>query len=114
MKSMTRRGQLVQLCLTLLSHPVKRLPRFAGAPDHRWEGWLPVEVHGAQAVTHHISMLHPKLSPKVAHAIALALIYTTYVELVLDEEEIPQEIMDKVRSNDFKSFIDKTTDKRVN
>ena len=67
-----------------------------------------------KAVTHHISMLHPKLSPKVAHAIALALIYTTYVELVLDEEEIPQEIMDKVRSNDFKSFIDKTTDKRVN
>ena len=67
-----------------------------------------------KAVTHHISMLHPKLSPKVAHAIALALIYTTYVELVLDEEEIPQEIVDKVRSNDFKSFIDKTTDKRVN
>ena len=67
-----------------------------------------------KAVTHHISMLHPKLSPKVAHAIALALIYTTYVELVLDEEEIPQEIMDKVRSNDFKSFIDNTTDKRVN
>ena len=67
-----------------------------------------------KAVTHHISMLHPKLSPKVAHAIALALVYTTYVELVLDEEEIPQEIMDKVRSNDFKSFIDNTTDKRVN
>ena len=67
-----------------------------------------------KAVTHHISMLHPKLSPKVAHAIALALVYTTYVELVLDEEEIPQEIVDKVRSNDFKSFIDNTTDKRVN
>ena len=67
-----------------------------------------------RAVTHHINMLHPKLPPKVAHAIALALVYTTYVELVLDEEEIPQEIMDKVRSNDFKSFIDKTSDKRVN
>ena len=67
-----------------------------------------------RAVTNHIRMLHPKLSPKVAHAIALALVYTTYVELVLDEEEIPQEIMDKVRSNDFKSFIDKTSDKRVN
>ena len=67
-----------------------------------------------KAVTHHITMLHPKLSPKVAHAIALALIYTTYVELVLDEEEIPQEIVDKVRKNDFKSFIDKTNDKRVN
>ena len=67
-----------------------------------------------KVVTHHIMMLHPKLSPKVAHAIALALIYTTYVELVLDEEEIPQEIVDKVRNNDFKSFIDKTNDKRVN
>ena len=66
-----------------------------------------------KAVTHHITMLHPKLSSKVAHAIALALVYTTYVELVLDEEEIPQEIVDKVRSNDFKSFIDKTSDKRL-
>ena len=67
-----------------------------------------------KAVTHCIRMSNPKLSPKVAHAIALALVYTTYVELVLDEEEIPQEIIDKVRSNDFKSFIDKTSDKRVN
>ena len=66
-----------------------------------------------RAVTNHIRMLHPKLSPKVAHAIALALVYTTYVELVLDEEKIPQEIVDKVRSNDFKSFIDKTSDKRL-
>ena len=66
-----------------------------------------------RAVTHHINMLHPKLSPKVAHAIALALVYSTYVELVLDEEEIPQEIIDQVRNNDFKSFIDKTSDKRL-
>ena len=67
-----------------------------------------------KAVTRCIRMSNPKLSPKVAHAIALALIYTTYVELVLDEEEIPQEIIDQVRNNDFKSFIDKTSDKRVN
>ncbi len=67
-----------------------------------------------KALTHHITMLHPKLSPKVAHAIALALSYTTYVEVVLDEEEIPQEIVDKVRNNDFKSFIDKRSDKKVN
>ena len=66
-----------------------------------------------KAVTHCIRMSNPKLSPKVAHAITLALVYTTYVELVLDEEEIPQEIVDKVRSNDFKSFIDKTSDKRL-
>ena len=66
-----------------------------------------------KAVTHHINMLHPKLSPKVAHAIALALIYTTYVELVLDEEKIPQEIIEQVRNNDFESFIDKTSDKRL-
>ena len=66
-----------------------------------------------KAVTHCIRMSNPKLSPKVAHAIALALIYTTYVELVLDEEKIPQEIVDKVRNNDFKSFIDKTSDKRL-
>ena len=67
-----------------------------------------------KAVTHCIRMSNPKLSPKVAHAIALALVYTTYVELVLDEEEIPQEIIDQVRNNDFKSFIDKTSDKRLN
>ena len=45
--------------------------------------------------------------------VSIALVYTTYVELVLDEEEIPQEIVDKVRNNDFKSFIDKTSDKRL-
>ena len=67
-----------------------------------------------RAVTNHIRKLHPKLSTKVAHAIALALVYTTYMELVLDEEQIPQEIVNEVRSNDFKSFIDKTSDKRVN
>ena len=66
-----------------------------------------------KVVTHHIMMLHPKLSPKVAHAIALALIYTAYVELVLDEEKIPKEIVEKVRNNDFKSFIDKKSDKRL-
>ena len=66
-----------------------------------------------KALTHHITMLHPKLSPKVAHAIALALVYTTYVELVLDEEKIPQEIIDQVRNNDFESFIDNTHDKRL-
>ena len=67
-----------------------------------------------KAVTHCIRMSNPKLSPKVAHAIALALVYSTYVELVLDEEEIPQEILDQVRSNDFKSFIDNANDKRLN
>ena len=55
-----------------------------------------------------------KLSAKVAHAIALALVYTTYVELVLDEEKIPQDIVDKVRNNDFQSFIDNSHDKRLN
>ena len=58
-------------------------------------------------------MSNPQLSPKVAHAIALALVYSTYVELVLDEEKIPQEIVEKVRNNDFKSFIDKKSDKRL-
>ena len=46
-----------------------------------------------KAVTNYIIMSNPRLSAKVAHAIALALIYTTYVELVLDEEKIPQEII---------------------
>lgn len=67
-----------------------------------------------KAVTNYIIMSNPKLSAKVAHAIALALIYTTYVELVLDEEKIPQEIIEKVRKNDFKSFIDNTSDNRLN
>ena len=65
-------------------------------------------------VTHSIQMSNPKLSAKVAHAIALALIYTTYVRLVLDEEKIPQDIIDKVRNNDFQSFIDNSHDKRLN
>ena len=67
-----------------------------------------------KAVTHFIRMSNPKLSAKVAHAIALALVYTTYVELVLDEEKIPKEIVDKVKNNDFKSFIDNSSDKRLN
>ena len=53
------------------------------------------------------------MSAKVAHAIALALVYKTYVELVLDEEKIPQDIVDKVKNNDFQSFIDNSHDKML-
>ena len=67
-----------------------------------------------KGVTNCIRMSNPKLSTKVAHAIALALVYTTYVELVLDEEKIPQDIVDKIRNNDFQSFIDNSHDKRLN
>lgn len=67
-----------------------------------------------KTVTHCIRMSNPKLSAKVAHAIALALVYTTYLELVLDEEKIPQDIVDKLRNNDFQSFIDNSHDKRLN
>ena len=67
-----------------------------------------------KAVTHYIRMSNSKLSAKVAHAIALALVYSTYVQLVLDEEKIPQDIVEKVRNNDFKSFIDNSHDKRLN
>ena len=59
-------------------------------------------------------MLHPKLSPKVAHAIALAVIYGTYVELILDEEDVPTEIVDQVQNKDFKSFIEDFHGKRLN
>ena len=34
--------------------------------------------------------------------------------LVMDEEKIPQDIVDKVRNNDFQSFIDNSHDKRLN
>ena len=67
-----------------------------------------------RAVTNHIRMLHPKLSPKVAHAIALAVIYGTYVELILDEEDVPTEIVDQVKNKDFKSFIEDIHGKRLN
>ena len=67
-----------------------------------------------KAFTHYIRMSNPSYPAKVAHAITLALVYTTYVELVLDEEKIPQDIIDKVRNNDFKSFIDNSHDKRLN
>ena len=59
-------------------------------------------------------MSNSKLSAKVAHAIALALVYSTYVQLVLDEEKIPQDIVDKVKNNDFQSFVDNCHDKRLN
>ena len=67
-----------------------------------------------KVVANHIKMLHPRLSFKVAHAIALAVIYGTYVELVLDEEDVPTEIVDQVRKKDFKSFIEDFHGKRLN
>ena len=54
------------------------------------------------------------VSFKVAYAIALAVIYGTYVELVLDEEDVPTEIVDQVRKKDFKSFIEGFHGKRLN
>jgi len=44
----------------------------------------------------------------------LTVIYGTYVELVLDEEDVPTEIVDQVRKKDFKSFIEDFHGKRLN
>lgn len=65
-------------------------------------------------VAHFIIMSKPELSAKTAHAIALTLVYSTYAELVFDEEKIPQEIVDKVRNKDFKSFINNRNDRSLN
>ena len=42
-----------------------------------------------KAVTHCIRMSNPKLSAKVAHAIALALVYTTYVAVSYTHLTLP-------------------------
>lgn len=67
-----------------------------------------------KGITKFIKMNNPELSAKVAHAIALTLVYSTYAELVFDEEKIPQEIVDKVRNKDFKSFINNRNDRSLN
>ena len=45
---------------------------------------------------------------------AWKLIYGTYVELVLDEEDVSTEIVDQVRKKYFKSFIEDFHGKRLN
>lgn len=53
-----------------------------------------------------ISVQNPHLSLRAADAMALAVIYSTYLQLVFDEEgsKVPLDVMDKFEQNDHETF----------
>ena len=57
----------------------------------------------------------PTLSLKAADAMALAIIYSTYLQLVFDEEgsNVPMELMRKFEDNDQQTFCWHTHDKKT-
>ena len=54
-----------------------------------------------------ISKEHPDLSIIAADAMALAVIYSTYLSLVFEEEgkKVPVDVMNKFENNDYETFI---------
>tara|TARA_B100000214_G_scaffold352276_1_gene307365 strand:+ start:339 stop:620 length:282 start_codon:yes stop_codon:yes gene_type:complete len=54
-----------------------------------------------------ISKEHPDLSIRAADAMALAVIYSTYLSLVFEEEgkKVPVDVMNKFENNDYETFI---------
>lgn len=62
-----------------------------------------------------IKVQNPIMSVRAADAMALAIIYSTYLQLVFDEEgaNVPSNILDALETNDPQTFIwnvdDKTT-----
>ena len=53
-----------------------------------------------------IDQENPKLSVRAADAMALAVIYSTYLQLVFDEEgsKVPLDVMNKFEQNDLDTF----------
>ena len=53
-----------------------------------------------------IAQENPKLSVRAADAMALAVIYSTYLQLVFDEEgsKVPLDVMNKFEQNDLDTF----------
>ena len=53
-----------------------------------------------------ISIQNPDLSMRAADAMALAVIYSTYLQLVFDEEgsKVPLDVMHKFEQNDQETF----------
>jgi hypothetical protein len=59
------------------------------------------------AIGNFIRAQHPNLSVRAADAMALAIIYSTYLQLVFEEEgqDVPIDVMRKVEENDQETFI---------
>ena len=59
------------------------------------------------AIGDFIRIQHPGLSTRAADAMALAIIYSTYLQLVFEEEgeEIPVDVIRKFEENDQDTFI---------
>ena len=60
-----------------------------------------------EAIGDFIKRQNPNMSTKAADAMALAIIYSTYLKLVFDEEGqvVPADIMDALEENDRSTFI---------
>ena len=67
------------------------------------------------AIGNFIKAESPTLSLRAAVAIALAIIYSTYLQLVFDEEgsNVPMELMQKFEDNDKQTFCWHTNDKKT-
>ena len=67
------------------------------------------------AIGNFIKAETPTLSLRAADAMALAIIYSTYLQLVFDEEgsNVPIELMQKFEDNDKQTFCWHTNDKKT-
>ena len=67
------------------------------------------------AIGNFIKTETPTLSLRAADAMALAIIYSTYLQLVFDEEgsSVPMELMQKFEDNDKQTFCWHTHDKKT-
>ena len=67
------------------------------------------------AIGDFIKHQNPHLTLKAADAMALAIIYSTYLQLVFDEEghNVPSNIMDALEENDHSTFIWAVDDKKT-
>ena len=68
-----------------------------------------------EAIGDFIKGQHPGMSIRAADAMALAIIYSTYLQLVFDEEghRVPDNIMDALDENDHSTFIWAAHDKKT-
>ena len=67
------------------------------------------------AIGNFIKSETPTLSMRAADAMALAIIYSTYLQLVFDEEgsNVPKDLLQKFEDNDEKTFCWHTHDKKT-
>ena len=68
-----------------------------------------------EAIGDFIKGQNPGMSVRAADAMALAIIYSTYLQLVFDEEghNVPSNIMDALEENDHSTFIWAVDDKKT-